>query len=648
MVKRMKKTIGIIAHVDAGKTTLSERVLFESRAIRKMGRVDHQDSFLDTNEMERRRGITIFSGQAVIPLGDDTLYWVDTPGHVDFVAEAERSLSILDYSVLVVCSASGIQSHTETLWQLLQAYRVPTLIFLSKTDRVGADPDGVLKELQRRLSPDILDFRSWQHLGQPDDSLMEELAARDESLLEAYLAGSAVTTDFSSAAVSLLKGRMIAPVLSGSALTGEGMEGFLPLLNLLTSTDYEKRTGDPLSARVYQVRHDAQGQRLCFVKLLGGTLRVKDELNGQKVNELRIYHGEKYHPAERAEAGDLVALPGMPELRAGDVIGQERASFRMEPMMAADVVWDREQVPTFRMHQALLRLEDEEPTLGVEKREEQLTVHIMGKIQLEILRQQLQDLLSAEVSFGAPRVLYRETITAPAVGVGHYEPLRHYAEVHVRLAPTAPGSGISFRSLAHVDELALNWQRLIETHVFEKVHKGVLTGSPLTDVRVELLSGRAHLKHTEGGDFRQATYRAIRNALMHAESVLLEPICGFCLQFPQEYYGAVMGSLQRMRAACDAPEAGQTVTLSGTVPLSTFYPWQDQFLMLTHGRGTQRVWLSHYAPCTDQAALVAEAAYHPLADDTPDSVFCSHGAGYTVPWDEVAAHAHLPVEEASP
>ena len=643
----MRKTIGILAHVDAGKTTLSEQALYRARAIRTLGRVDHQDTFLDTDPMERQRGITIFSGQACFELAGDTVYWLDTPGHVDFSTEMERALTVMDYAVLVISCAEGVQSHTETVWRLLERYGVPVLIFLNKIDRTGADQEAVIGQMRRRLSPDVTDLRSLQLTGSMDESLQEAVAERDEMLLERLFSQGYDAAMWMDALIRLVRERKCFPVMAGAALSGQGVDSFLTLLGKLTPTDTNSLTQLPLTARCYRVRHEAGGGRLCFLKLLTGSLRVKDELpGGYKVNELRIYHGSRYRSVDQARAGDLVAIPGLEGIRPGDCPGMDAHNpFLMEPMMAADLLWDSTVTPAFRMLEIMRMLEDEEPSLAVSEAGGNITVRMMGKIQLEVLRQQVKDRFGLDIAFGPARVLYKETIAAPSVGVGHYEPLRHYAEVHVRLVPAERGSGIRFVSRCHVDDLSLNWQRLIETHVLEKPHKGVLTGAPLTDVTVELLSGRAHLKHTEGGDFRQSTYRAIRNALMYAKNVLLEPWCGFSLRAPAELYGTLSGALTRLQAESEPPVYdGEDVLLAGEAPYALFAQWQEDFTAVTRGRGSLRVWMSRYVPCRDQEAIVAARGYNPLADDTPDSVFCSHGAGYTVAWNQVRAHAHLPVE----
>ncbi|MBQ2953327.1 MAG: TetM/TetW/TetO/TetS family tetracycline resistance ribosomal protection protein [Clostridia bacterium] len=558
----------------------------------------------------------------------------------------ERAVSVMDYAVLIVSCAEGVQSHTETVWQLLREYGVPVMVFLNKLDRAGANPDRVIRQMRSRLSPDMLDLRRYQTESRFSNEEAEAIAERDEELLERLFSTGCEDSIWLDALKVQVAQRLVFPVMAGVALEGKGVPEFLRVLSAITQTD--RKSDAPLTARCYQVRHDAGGQRLTFLKLLSGTLRVKDELpGGQKVNELRAYHGEKYRPVDTAFAGDIVAIPGLEGIRPGDAVGMdEHTRFRTEPMMAADVLWDEKAIPAFRMMQALRILEDEEPTLTVTETQGHIAVHVMGRIQLEVLRQLLQERFGFAADFGPTHVLYRETIAAPSIGVGHYEPLRHYAECHVRLVPTTPGSGVTFRSLCHVDTLSLNWQRLIAGHVSEKQHKGVLTGAPLTDVEVQLLTGRAHLKHTEGGDFRQATYRAIRNALMHAESVLLEPVAGFSLRAPADMYGSLAGALSRLQADVDVPEYEEdSVILRGECPYAVFAPWQEDFLSLTHGRGALRVWMSRYAPCREQQAIVEASGYNPCADDSPDSVFCSHGAGFVVPWNEVRSYMHMSHEE---
>ena len=646
----MNRVIGILAHVDAGKTTFSEQLLVHAGVLRAAGRVDHGDAFLDAHPLERQRGITIFSDQAVFERGGGRFFWVDTPGHADFAAEMERAVSVLDYAVVIVNGAEGIQSHTQAIWTLLESYRVPALLFVNKTDRASCDFDAVLADLKKRLSSDIVDMGDW-HGGDLPEALVEAVAERDEALLDRLMEGDVDNGAWLDGLRREIRARAIFPVWRGSALNDVGVSEFLDALCLLTEP--AEAPDAPFSARVYKVRHDAQGTRVCFFKVLSGAIGVREEVRlaggTAKVSELRLYNGAKFRPIPRAEAGMLCAAVGLPNVAPGEIIGEgagQRGSFRTEPMMAAGVRWD-DSVPASKVLSALRTLEDEEPALAVaySERTGAIDVRVMGRIQLEVVRQLMLDRFGIAVEFGKMRVLYMETIAAPAIGIGHYEPLRHYAEVQLRLCPAPRGSGVTFESLCHVDELALNWQRLIETHVFEKTHPGVLTGAPLTDVKVQLLHGRAHLKHTEGGDFRESTYRAIRNALMYAPGVLLEPVCRFSLRAPQDCYGRVMGDLTRMQAKLDPPAMdAERFTLEGEAAFAPFSGYIEDFLAATHGKGTLNYRLDHYAPCRDAEATIAAAAYNPLAEDTPDSVFCSHGAGFVVPWNEVRQRAHCPVE----
>lgn len=653
---RMKITIGVLAHVDAGKTTFSERVLSLSGSIRTMGRVDHGDAFLDAHPIERERGITIFSDQALIERDGDEIFWVDTPGHADFSPEMERAVSVMDAAVVVVSCAEGVQSHTETVFRLLRENRVPTLIFLNKIDREGADTEKALAQMKRLLSADVIDARGFAG-GRMSETLIEEVAARDESLMDRLFEKGYDEALWLAALSRQVMACTAFPVMAGSALRGDGVEEFMRALRALVRTEWEKRESEPFRALVYKIRHDAQGGRLCFFKVLSGSAAVRDEIETPqgpaKLSALSLWHGPRARSVERAAAGELCACAGLAGVMPGDTLGagakRRTAEWTCEPMLAADAVWDAA-ISKSRVLAAFRMLEEEESSLQVEAREGDggIAIRVMGEIQLEVLREVLKSRFGLDVSFGPARVLYRETVKAPCMGIGHYEPLRHYAEVWLRLVPTEPGSGVTFRSLCHVDTLALNWQRLIETHVLEKQHKGVLTGAPLTDVRVELLTGRAHIKHTEGGDFRQSVYRAIRNALMYGESRLLEPICRFSMRAPEECYGRLAGDLSRMRVQIEPPEYdGDRVTLRGEAPFAALSGYQTEFLAATHGKGALTVRLSRYAPCRDEdaARIVAEANYNPLADDTPDSVFCQKGAGFRVAWDHVREWAHCEMPE---
>ncbi|MDO4484620.1 MAG: TetM/TetW/TetO/TetS family tetracycline resistance ribosomal protection protein [Clostridia bacterium] len=642
----MHKNIGILAHVDAGKTTLSEQVLYHAHATRKVGRVDHGDAFLDTHPIERKRGVTIFSGVAHFDYEGDSVCWLDTPGHADFSTEMERTLSVLDFAVVVISCAEGVQSHTETVWSLLESYRIPTFIFINKTDRPGANQEAVIESIRRRLSGDAVDIRSWMGQTNMPEDVREQVAERDEELLERLFDGGYDADLWLERLQEQILCRACFPIMSGSALNDIGIAEFLQLLSRLTVTHHHQRENEPCTARVFRIKHDAKGARVVFLKLLSGRAAPRDvwQLPGgeSKLNELRIYHGDKYTLTDSASAGEIIAVPGLPGLVPGDTYGsEEKNRFLTAPMMASDLIWDTAKLPVFRMMEQLRPLAEEEPSLHFVQHDSGITCQVMGKLQLEILSQLMEEAVGMPVSFGPCRVIYKETVAAPTVGIGHYEPLRHYAEAVLRLVPGEPGSGITFKSLCHVDTLALNWQRLIETHIFERPYAGVLTGAELTDVRVELLCGRAHLKHTEGGDFRQAVGRAMRNALMFGESVLLEPVCAFSVTAPAELYGTVAGSLSAVQAETEAPVYLEDVfTLTGTAPWAQFSKWQEDFAPMTHGRGSLRVWMSHYAPCRNPQPVIDAANYNPLAQDTPDSVFCDHGAGLNVAWYQARQWAH--------
>ncbi len=643
--------VGVLAHVDAGKTTFSEQILYHAGVLRQPGRVDHQNTFLDTEVMEKERGITIFSGQAFFSLGHAVCCWLDTPGHVDFSEEMEHSLSVMDYAVLIVSCPDGIQSHTETLWSLLRHWKVPVILFLNKCDRDDGDPDRIIQDMKKQLSADVLDCRSLQ-AGCISSGCMEDLCALDEQLMNAYLEGNADEEMMWTTLADSLARREVFPVLAGSALTGDGIDSFLNCMKRLIRE--KPSDGARFMAQCYQVRHD-NGQKICFIRILSGTLQVRDTVrigeSNVKIPEIRMYQGEKYSVVSSAGAGTLAALP-IREMRIGDVIGQtDRPSYQVSPMMVSTVEYDQSRISPHLMMQALRVLEEENPSIQVENNEKGIHLHIMGPMQMDILRDQMLRRFGYSITFGPLRVLYHETIASPVVGIGHYEPLRHYAEVHLRLVPLPRGSGIRFRSWCSVDNLSLNWQRLIRTHVMEKSHRGVLTGSPLTDVSVELLCGKDHLKHTEGGDFRQATYRAIRNALMQADSVLLEPVCRFEIRVPSAMLGSVSAELMAMHAVLKAPEAGdRSSVIRGCAFYSLFAPWQARFMMMTHGKGSMVVSSDHEENCHNQKEIVEMMGYRPLSDpeDTPDSVFCRHGAGYNVPWEHVREHAHLETPEVLP
>lgn len=637
----MKITLGILAHVDAGKTTLSESMLYHAGSLRTMGRVDHQDAFLDAHPLERARGITIFSDQAMMSLGESQVFLVDTPGHADFAAEMERAMAVMDYAVLVVSCAEGVQSHTDTVWQLLRRGHVPTFFFLNKTDRAGAEPDRVLCELRRKLSPDCV----------PYEELVEAAAERDEDLLDEYLSGQVTRQRVDTVARRLIGEERLFPVFRGSALQDAGVEEFLNVISRLMETHYD--ADGPFGARVFRIRHDAQGSRLTFLKLVSGRLSVRDAVTvgGEsfRVNELRLYNGSRFTSVQTAQAGQLVAVTGLPACRIGDALGDCAPAPQpvTQPLLSVKAMFPPE-VSVQTALTALRRLEAEDPALGVQWNESLREIHlrVMGAIQLEVLRELVRERFGLAVEFSRPEIMYRETIAAPVRGVGHYEPLRHYAEVHLLLSPAPRGTGITFSSRCHVDELSLQYQNLIRTHVFEKEHLGVLTGSPLSDVHIELLTGRAHLKHTEGGDFRQATYRAIRQGLMKAQPVLLEPYYAFTIDAPQEHLGRILSDIQRLYGEFEVPDADDSgLHVRGRGPVSTLMDYTQELTVFTRGKGRLSVHFDGYEPCHNAEEVIANRGYDVGADreNSPDSVFCAKGAGFIVHWDKADEWMHCEV-----
>ena len=632
-------TIGILAHVDAGKTTLCEAMLYRAGMLRAMGRVDHGDAFLDTDTQERQRGITIFSKQAVLDLPDCRLILMDTPGHVDFSAEMERTLQILDYAILVVSGPDGVQGHTHTLWSLLRRYQIPAFLFINKMDLPGPGREALLAQLRQELSPDCTDMDA------PD--AMEQLALCDEALMEQFLE----TGTLSDGQIArLIRARRVFPCYFGAALRGEGVDGFLQALAQLTcAPDWPQE----FAARVYKIARDEKGVRLTFLKVTGGALRVKDVLRGEgwaeKTDQLRLYSGAKFTAVPAAEAGSVVAVVGLTQTRAGDGLGAAGGAEApsLQPVMEYQLSFpDGDDA-----QQAYLRLralEEEDPQLHLrwDARLHQIRVQLMGQVQMEILQTLIAARFGLRVEFDAGSVVYLETIAEPVEGVGHYEPLRHYAEVHLLLEPGEPGSGIQIDTMCSEDVLSRNWQRLIFTHLLEKQYRGVLTGAPLTDVRITLLAGRAHPKHTEGGDFRQATYRAVRQGLMKAESVLLEPWYAIRLDLPDECVGRAMRDLERMGGEFDPPEqGGDGSVLRAHAPVAQFGGYARELAAYTRGRGRMQLRPAGYRPCKDPEAVIKAAGYDAARDidDPAGSIFCSHGAGFEVPWDEVDAHAHLPL-----
>ena len=635
--------VGILAHVDSGKTTLSEAMLYRSGTIRKLGRVDHKDAFLDTDALEKARGITIFSKQALLTAGDTDINLLDTPGHVDFSTETERTLQVLDYAVLVVSGTDGVQSHTETLWRLLRRYHVPAFVFVNKMDLPGMERQELLAQLNRRLGEGFVDF------GATQADRDEALALCDETLMNRMLdAGQLQDADL----IPAIARRHVFPCWFGAALKLEGVDALLDGLDRYTRP---APALEAFGAKVFKVSQDEQGARLTWLRVTGGELKVKAQLTGEadgepwaeKANQLRLYSGAKYTLTEAIGPGQVCAVTGLTKARPGEGLGAERDSDLpvLEPVLSYQVLLP-EGADVHAALGKLHRLEEEEPQLHVVWNETlgEIHVQLMGEIQLEVLRSLLAERFGLEVEFGPGGILYKETITEPMEGVGHYEPLRHYAEVHLKLEPLPRGSGMQFAADCREEVLDKNWQRLVLTHLEEKQHLGVLTGSPLTDVKITLIAGRAHLKHTEGGDFRQATYRAVRQGLMLAKSQLLEPWYAFRLEVPAENIGRAMSDIQRMEGAFDPPESGEeTAVLTGFAPVSTMRSYPMEVVSYTRGRGHLSLTLDGYRPCHNAQEVIAAIGYEPEHDlDNPaDSVFCAHGAGFVVPWDQVRSHMHV-------
>ena len=645
----MYLTLGVAAHVDAGKTTLCEQMLLRGGVLRKGGRVDHGDAFMDGHALERSRGITIFCEQASFDLTREDgesihITLMDTPGHVDFSGEMERALSVLDMALLVVSCAEGVQSHTVTLFKLLREKKIPTIIFLNKTDREGADVLRAAAQMQRLLSGDCV------LMAQERDALREELAVRDELLMEQHLMEDAQPEDYLAGARRAMKDGALYPVLCGSALTDVGVDALMRAIAALANTDYAQKADMPFSAKVYRVAH-RDGMRYCYIKALSGQIAARDcvlTLSGEeKVNAVFSAQGAKLTTIPALAAGQTAAVTGL-SCRPGERIGAD-AGHDMQalvPLMSVDVQGEKGLDAT-RLLAHLRELEEEDPLLCVRAEGGRVSVGIMGAVQIEVLGSVLESRFGDRVAFLPPKVMYRETVAAPIVGIGHYEPLRHYAEAWLRLVPGKPGSGVTFADKTPPNTLDMNWRRLIAAHVGERQHPGVLTGSPMTDVRVELVAGRAHLKHTEGGDFREATYRAIRNALMQAQNVLLEPMVRFELAFAAEMLSRVTGELIRLGAQLDAPAYDEDeVRLCGTCTAAAFWDYPQKFAATTRGHGRISSRFDRYAPCKNQDAVVQEIGYNALADERnpAGSIFCSHGAGFYVPWDEVRSHAHCEVE----
>jgi ribosomal protection tetracycline resistance protein len=650
----MKKTIGILAHVDAGKTTFSEQILYHTKSIRNRGRVDHKNSFLDTHDIEKSRGITVFSEQATFAIQDSTYYLIDTPGHIDFSTEMERALSILDYAILLISGVEGIQGHTETIWNLLRKYNIPTFIFINKMDRTGADLEKVIEEIEENLANDTCYIDSINGMS---EELIEFISERNEDLLEKYLNGEYEEEIWINELKNLIKENKVFPCLSGSALQDEGIDNFLNIFNELTYTNYNEDS--EFSGRVHKIRYDINGTRITFIKAISGSLKVRDEVTygiaaeevTEKVSSIRIYNGSKFSTIEKVSAGDVFAITGITKAMPGEGVGKIRESirFNMIPTLMSKVIFDKfynvkEVLGYFRI------LENEDPALNIiwNEKHQEIQVSIMGKIQLEVLKEVALNRFNLKIEFGPCEIMYKETIDNNTYGYGHFEPLKHYAEVHLKIEPNKRGEGITFENKCHADDLTTGNQNLIKTHIFERNHHGLLSGSPITDIKITLLTGRAHNKHTEGGDFREATFRAIRQGLEKANNILLEPFYKFKIDVELDYMGKVISDIQRLNGEFDSPETKlNKVSITGRGPVATFMDYSSEILTFTKGKGNITLVFDGYDVCHNTEEVIEKIGYNKNADIeySSSSIFCSKGQGFVVPWNKVEEYIHCESKE---
>ncbi|MCU6710173.1 TetM/TetW/TetO/TetS family tetracycline resistance ribosomal protection protein [Paenibacillus sp. J5C_2022] len=646
-------TIGLFAHVDAGKTTFAEQLLYHTNSIRSRGRVDHKDAFLDSHDIERARGITVFADQAMMDYKGDRYYLIDTPGHVDFSPEMERAIQIIDYAIVIVSAVEGVQGHTETVWQLLQKHRIPTFFFINKTDRVGADAERTLEEIRRQLTDDACSITESFTGGIVGEPLREAMAERDEGLLEAYLEGRDTPGFWLQALQQMVQEGRLFLCAHGSALQDTGILAFLEQLHLLAIASYE---GDaPFGGRIYKIRHDDSGVRLTFMKVLSGRLKVREQLGyesegihyDEKITRILTFNGNKSQPSDQVEAGDLFAVVGLSAAEAGQGLGliRNRLAYESEPALQSKVLFDdslsiQEVLGTFRI------LHAEDPSLNVvwDEHLQEIHIRVMGLIQLEVLELLVKERFGQVISFGQPEILYKETVQSAVTGYGHFEPLRHYAEVHLLLEPGERGSGIQFTSTCHPDDLHYSYQNLIGTHLDEREHNGLLTGMPITDIKITLIKGAAHNEHTHGGDFREAAFRALRQGLEKANNLLLEPYYDLKIKVGIDEMGRVMSDIQRASGTFEPPQTlGTHAVITGRVPVSTFMNYCTEFASFTHGRGSIRCVFSGYDTCHNAEEVIQQTGYRKDADPlyTSSSIFCAKGAGYSVPWDEAEAKMHL-------
>lgn len=643
------KTIGILAHVDAGKTTFSEQLLYHTNSIKQRGRVDHKDAFFDSHDIEKERGITVFADQGIITYNGSTYHLIDTPGHVDFSPEMERSIQVMDYAIVIISAVEGIQGHTETVWQLLQKHNVPTFFFINKIDRTGSDVQRVLEEIRLNFTEDVCDITDAFDQGEMTEDLIEFIAERDEFLLETYMEDGYEKERWLHTMKKLIQTNKLFPCASGSALQDIGVLSFLEKLDSLTVSDYTNL--QPFAGRVYKVRHDENGTRITFIKALSGTLKVRDEICYgdhicEKVTQIRCYNGRKFHTVNQISAGDLFAVTGLSMLSAGDGVGTltEKANYELVPALKSKVIFDSAVNPKDILRTFYI-LDAEDPSLHVtwEENLQEIHIHVMGMIQLEVLQRLIKERFHQTVSFGSPEILYKETIETTVKGYGHFEPLGHYAEVHLQLEPGERNSGITFENTCHSDALSTGYQNLIQQHLYEKDHHGIITGSPITDIKVTLLTGRAHNKHTSGGDFREATYRALRQGLEKAKNRLLEPYYDFKIKVDLNHVGRILSDIQSAYGHFDPPQTiDNKAIITGKVPVVTFMNYSTTLASFTQGKGALNLFFGGYDYCHNGEEIIQKRNYNKDADPeyTSSSIFCSKGQGYTVPWDEAESEMH--------
>jgi ribosomal protection tetracycline resistance protein len=649
----MNKTIGILAHVDAGKTTFSEQLLYDTKSIKQRGRVDHKSSFLDSHEIEQQRGITVFSDQGMFTYGDSNYYLIDTPGHIDFSPEMERAIQAMDIAIILISAVEGIEGQTEIVWELLRKYQIPCFFFINKTDRVGADVHQVVQDIQTNFTENICNMSdSLFEDGGMSEELVDFIAERDDALLEHYMENGYSKDLWLNTMKRLIQEHNIFPYACGSALQGLGVDEFLQKLELLTVTDYSSEGA--FAGRVYRIRHDDHGARITYIKALSGSLKVRDSINygdaenmvTEKITQIRVYNGRQYKAVNQVEAGELFAVIGLSMTTVGDGVGilKERMVYEMVPTLKSKIIFEpavhvKEALPYFKM------LNAEDPSLNViwEESLQEIQLNVMGQIQLEVLQKIVKERFNLHVKFEQPEILYKETIASEVVGYGHFEPLGHYAEVHIQLRPGERNSGILYENACHVDDLSVGNQNLISHHLFERDHHGLLTGSPLTDVIVTLLKGRAHNKHTSGGDFREATYRALRQGLEQADNILLEPYYYFKIKVELDQMGRVLSDIQQAHGRFDPPQSdGNKTILTGTVPVATFMDYNSKLSSFTQGKGSLSLTFAGYDVCHNEEEVIRRIRYNKDADAEyiSSSIFCAKGQGYTVSWEEAEGMMH--------